>query len=270
MYVLSVLFLSLCLSQQTSEPSITKGNETNPQTETQAQKPNSDNDRLCTNCEINQEPQKTQQEKYDEASEKRLYRWYLWACIVGAFGSVVIVGILVWQNVLTRIAANAAKTSADSLKNIERPWLLITTLQHSSFPFGKERKNTSIATWFFKNHGRTPAYICEVAGQFTMVEKIADLPAEPIYRRAPTYSDYGVIAPQEESTAVHIPYDLILVAPDIWSKLKSDEARLITSGLIRYKDAFGYEHETRFCYLYDWASGQFNDMVGPESYNRHT
>jgi hypothetical protein len=68
-----------------------------------------------------------------DPTQDRAYRAYLWATILGVVGGFLGVGVLIWQTVLTRRSANAArdaasaaKISAEAVINSERPWLFIS------------------------------------------------------------------------------------------------------------------------------------------------
>ena len=82
----------------------------------------------CFTCPpVEQVKSKSKEEQAKADSLDLLYRRYMWATIIGVVGGLIGVGILIWQAILTRAAANAAKASADALINSERAWILVET-----------------------------------------------------------------------------------------------------------------------------------------------
>jgi hypothetical protein len=166
---------------------------------------------------------------------------------------------------ISRQSAIAAKASADSLKSIERPWLLIESFDYTFGPFQQEdgeRRNAYYSVWRFRNYGKTPARILDVGGDLIDIRHIGELPPTPAYRKAPHYTDYGILAPDAKSDLVEVPAHGSITEQQ--SRLK-----LVVMGFVRYADPWDEEHETRFCYVRDQFTGN-NDMIGPPSYNQHT
>lgn len=78
--------------------------------------------------------QKEQTDQYDPYHDT-LYRWYLRMTIFGVIGGTVGILVLIWQAILTKRSANAAKEAADSAKlnaqavlNTEPPFIVVRIL----------------------------------------------------------------------------------------------------------------------------------------------
>src|SRR5208337_992614 len=84
----------------------------------------------CPNCcPIEQPHTPSEEEKAQAASLDRLYRHYMWATIIGVGGGFIGLGLIFWQNVLTRRAVNAASKSADAFIRSERAWVVADLVQ---------------------------------------------------------------------------------------------------------------------------------------------
>jgi hypothetical protein len=117
-----VLMLVLCVAVSIPQ----RPNEGNgiPRSDSTQKKPVASEQSLGTSNFVYQPTVERAEQKYDPYADQ-LYRAYLRATIIAAVFSLIVIGMLVWQNFLTRKVANAAKASADALKTIERAWLII-------------------------------------------------------------------------------------------------------------------------------------------------
>lgn len=201
-------------------------------------------------------------------STESLYRACMWATIVGV--AVALGGL-----VALFIQTGAAKASADSLKNIERPWLLLSTIERWSVKGGDNSGHIGIR-WTLKNFGKTPALVQKIEGNVDIVSPDYKFPKEPIYKKPySTIYEQPIIPPGESS------FPIVHALDRCWGKTElSDVAHgkvwLIASGHVAYKDPFGASHETRFCLRSGYEEFNIADStapstpVGPEEYNKCT
>jgi hypothetical protein len=232
----------------------------------------------CDGCfnsySVEQPHAKTKEQESKEASLDRLYRRYLWATIIGVFGGFIGIGILIWQAIITRTAANAAKASADALVNSERAWLVVIDV---GIPHGLQKNKRGWITmgfgfdWTVKNCGNTPAFITKIGARFHCVQDLAELPEEPnidvdgLVQPTDYYSEGLSVGPGETiERFTLIPRERRYAVPnDI----------CIAYGVVEYKLTFPNfgTRETRFCYI--WTPGAQESMLRspkPPKYTKQT
>jgi hypothetical protein len=171
-------------------------------------------------------------------------------------------------------AAAAAKESADAttknvemIANIERPWVLASMEQEMRGEVIASR-TIYLARCIIKNFGKTPAWITRW-GVITKDIKIEEpLPLEPNYSAAPNDSIPEVLPPGESRSS------LCAWLPERLSQAHEDKILLFVFGFVLYKDGFGRDHETRFCFRYyppfrDNKAQGFH-VGGPPAYNCQT
>jgi hypothetical protein len=192
-----------------------------------------------------------------------------------AIGTAVLAGIgglqlLVfgYQAVQLQRTVKAAKESADALINIERPWLLVTSIGTKS-DFMDDGRHVTFAYFVIKNYGNSPAWIMEMGGTFDTIPSLSALPTNPIYKHTENEANRGIVLgkpkTEDDQQSFRFPHNrlslqvLPRVKEEIWC----------VYGFVTYKDIFGKTHETRFCSVLDqWPHFKFVD-VGPK-YNLHT
>jgi len=177
------------------------------------------------------------------------------------------------QTEANAVSAKAAKVSADSLINIERPWLLVTEVEYSEM---RGDGTESAAYVVLKNYGKSPAWILEMGGDFRTIKRLSELPAAPVYKTIKNEAQRGLVVvpltvenkdrhyffiPHESNTDVnHAEFDKAITQELLW----------VVFGYARYRDVFNAVRETRFCYVLGDSMPRFLPVdVGPE-YNRHT
>jgi hypothetical protein len=169
-------------------------------------------------------------------------------------------------------SATAAKKSADALSNAERAWLFLEP--SPTFSLGIKRLD-----WRITNRGKTTATISEASlrcQKRTGLENV--LPSPPVYKGV-TIDLYNVpISPNGQI--------------DVWSSIEGTEGEdgivsgltdkdvidirdkgsdLVAYGFVRYTDALGDLHESRFCYYYALPWSQFRiNLRAPAEYHRCT
>jgi hypothetical protein len=213
------------------------------------------------------EVETAQQQPYDAKSDS-LYRAYLRATIIGVAGGLIGIGILVWQVIITRTAANAAKSSADALVASERAWIHAELVwsETESRHEPDESEDFLFCSLLYSNRGKTLCWIFEKSIHVVVAANIDRLPKEPrfendiytqrVYETEPIYPD----TPQRESRFKP-------KRPN-----KGREEMLFIYGVIKYRDVFmsgsGYK-ETRFGYMTKDLF-KLERMIGHYEYNKNT
>lgn len=209
------------------------------------------------------------------------------------FAGVVInavVAILIWrQGTANRIAADAAKASAEALMAAERALLVIFYDNYLHVDnAGKapderalldSKDSDHIFNWHVFNTGKTPAFLTRVSSRLIEIKNLDELSNDPDYSRGTEKSNmpeplaFGDksfwFSTRLESNgkfggAAHI---------DVENRFRSQKTCLYAYGYAQYMDAFGSYRETRFGYVYE-AQAQFSrqdgwKIAGPEAYNAH-
>jgi hypothetical protein len=218
-----------------------------------------------------------------------LYRAYLWATIIGVVGGFLGVGILIWQTILTRRsanaardAANAARSSAEATVNSERAWIIAmpTVLNpdlHTLVMGDVQQRNVFVVS--FVNVGKTPARLVETSMSYVTVNgPIENLPKEPEYATRSSHeglilapnatkeNSFGAVAPLQPNS---------ILTPQDHEALMEHRSFLFASGFVNYRDVHGELRETRFAYVYWIPRG--GDILprgfrhaGHPAYNRAT
>lgn len=167
-----------------------------------------------------------------------------------------------------KASADATLLNAQAFINAERPWLFMAPVG-----FRLDVSPLNRLDWRITNQGRTVANVVEVklrCRKCTGMEKILTLPPE-----------YGTIINFYDTP---IPPSGSLEA---WSYVETEESK--SNGLtardaediqargddlaaycsITYRDQFGRPHESRFCYYYAVAFGEFRiNLRAPAEYHR--
>jgi hypothetical protein len=205
-----------------------------------------------------------------------LYRRYLAATIVGVIGGCVGIGVLIYQAVLTRRSADAAKQSADALMNAERPWILVSSssltsesITHSDDEPEVGPRRHFVVTFTIINVGRTPAMIQGVGGGVDVVEDLRH-PS-----RSPEYSYKGqlrrVLGAGQEDTVQFLSQESFADDETITIyQGQSVKRRLLAYGVIEYTDSFGAKHGSNFCFLYKDMMYGFRYFCHDPAHNNYT
>ena len=194
------------------------------------------------------------------------------------------------------VAAKAAKQSADTLINVERPWILVRMEPTGPHRVGKvwwtgtigqpdSRELTSIEAMTgvhrkperveltIKNYGRSPGWVTYSWADAKIVDSVKEFPVTPDYfaRRGSihinTCNDFLEPRRSRKSSIFSTPDDLKPVA---------DGTRfLYVYGIVNYRDVWKGEHYTRFCFF--WFIPDDGDITpqgfyaeGPDGYNEET
>jgi hypothetical protein len=218
-----------------------------------------------------------------------LFPVYVWLTFAGVVVNAV-VAILIWrQGTANRIAADAAKASAEALMAAERALLVIFYDNYLHVDnAGKapderalldSKDSDHIFNWRVVNTGKTPAFLTRVVSCLIEIKDLDELPDDPDYSRGTEKSN--------------IPEPLAFGDKSLWfstklesnpkyggashieieDRFRSQKTCLYAYGNAQYMDVFGSYRETRFGYVYE-AQTQFSrqdgwKIAGPEAYNAH-
>jgi hypothetical protein len=221
-------------------------------------------------------------DSYD-AGHDLLYRLYLVATIVGVVGGFLGIIVLIRQGSLLRKstkaaenAANAATDSANALKNAERPWILVAEADRSaenlkSPEIPKDHPQTHLAAYVtFKNYGNTPAFITKLIGGIDIVSADATRSFLPIGDAPYTGSIEPVLPPQDNSG--RIVFIVNHPSTDVeWRQLIRSNKLMVIHGTVEYRDPFGGNHTSKFCYVYSFGTQVgFHSTFGRPEFNYYT
>lgn len=212
------------------------------------------------------------QEKND--AKRDSHDWVDW---VNAFSTAVIA-------LFTVIMAATVFFQLRATHRQERAWIAIESIEASTelshytlmYPANIEME------YVFRNFGNTPGKLMDSRLIFRLVVQIDDLPSHPDYGEKQEFPNFpldGVLMVPKVTFQLRQPFQ----GPDGTSALSNDDLvairdgskQLVSYGFIRYRDAFGKLHETRFCHVYrvvkgtNYFDGDFG-MAGPSEYNKHT
>lgn len=194
----------------------------------------------------------------------------------------------------TAIAATAAQASVNLARAGERAYLFVESVSHNAREW---REGTAPFEWAFRitNHGRTPAIISEISAYATISDGIptekgwdqasARYPGlngrhpelerlPPSYVLAPSASSEPFIRHGDQAQLSTATHD----APD-YIKQKREHLRLMTVGPdtyfwlvghVTYRDTYGVECISRFCFGIDQPILDTVSERGGERWNRRT
>ncbi len=213
--------------------------------------------------------------------------WPTWALVFVGVGAIYAAlrtlgaikrqaDILERQTKATEIASEAAKASADAVKSAERPWVLATL---DGRAFRPDTMNDAVirVVCNCENYGRTPPTINALVAKMIQLDRTQTLAPEPNYSATDVQAQTSelLLAP------VVLPPGGRIQRPFYLPRLgrlavERGDAILYIYGQVLYRDAFGDEHETRFCYEFKPALGGADPAIagfyisGPAPYNKAT
>lgn len=177
-----------------------------------------------------------------------------------------LVGVAVWgiivairtlrvlreQTEATRIAAEAAKASADALINSERAWVLVDIGRVPPF---KPDPNQLQILWIFptiKNYGKAVARIKRVAGIVKLIPEGQSLPVVPEYSPGQGFDDQiDIVLPPEVPMRPRLS-----VSGDEFIKVQNGKVSLFVHGFIEYFDGVsGQMRRSAYCFGYVIQAG---------------
>ncbi len=144
---------------------------------------------------------------------------------------------------------------------IERAWVAIH-IEHG-------RNSFEEATFWFKNYGRTPAWVIGIEYDYRKFKTRLTGPLDTIVPRVIKNENGWILPPGIDSN----PISKVIesdgkMSRDEYVAASNNTLFLVLFGTIRYRDIFGTDRKTLFCQNYmpnvGWA------LHGPEEFNRHT
>lgn len=202
-------------------------------------------------------------------SSPNLSNWVLAG--VGILGVLVAVWTLLVirrQTIATRIAAMAAKESAESLQNIERAWILLGEFNEERHNYRRDGIDILLN---FHNYGKTPAWVLETSFRFANISD-SEYRAALNYEPAFLSKHADPVPPGKPLPTIRRPLELseYLVG-------RPNQGNLLFFGFIRYRDVFGKVRETRVRMKFqrnqeDLIQDRPGQWIydGPPDANRHT
>jgi hypothetical protein len=149
----------------------------------------------------------------------------------------------------------------------ERAWLV----PEIQFPPQQSEDGQIELLNHFLNKGRTPAWVTGMGSRGQILRPEDELPPEPTYTLAGPFPPEGNVLPPKAFTRQGLP-----LSPQQWASIERGEAVFYFFGFVTYRDIFGADHETRYCFRFkpgptptDPAPRDFY-VAGPRAYNRAT
>ena len=192
----------------------------------------------------------------DDPARTNYEKWIAIGTIALAF---VTGGLWVATYQLGREAKKSGERQDEALRAIERAYLFVEVSLESNFipgPLGHS-SNLQVTIW---NHGKTPAEIIQIRAYAQVLETT---PAELI-----DSPQSEVTLPPGLAVAQNSSYRL-----GVWANILNEEfsdirqmyTTLYCLGQVRYRDIFGTERETGFCWFYRDHPGLVPFVIAPNS-----
>jgi hypothetical protein len=177
-------------------------------------------------------------------------------------------GVICWQSIQTKRAAQAALLNAQVVINAERPWLLMRVEPHKSGGF-------SVRT---QNKGRTPAMITDARMGCIAVNSIFDLPKDPPYGPGKLVQNRIVVADDTAWLTWFERSHLRKILGNDFDKALAHDRQIFVFGNVIYRDILKPRsplHESRWVCVFDLTEDgdSINSIEGMgvcEGYDRYT
>jgi hypothetical protein len=168
--------------------------------------------------------------------------------------------------------AKAAKLSAQSVIDAERPWLVVQFVQTNNLETGA----LPIFDITCINQGKTPALIQRMDATFKVVTNPLALPV-PMKDLGPmVLPDLRFIVNRDSCKVWEgLRLDTILVSATDWAEVYIEGKFLVFFGRVEYDDVFDSGeskkcHITSWCYVYNPGDVEKLKSTGPKGYNEYT
>lgn len=166
-----------------------------------------------------------------------------------------------WQATvkLGRDAVRGVEQQDTALKNVERAYLFIEVVLDGPLAHSPSGLPNSVRVKIW-NHGKTPAEVLQIR---FYVDIKPEVPNELL-----SFPGSDVTLPPGLGIAQNFSYDVttsVNISDKDFGEIEHGYKTPYAVGLVRYKDIFGYEHRTGFCWFYShhMIHGQF--IIAPES-----
>lgn len=220
-------------------------------------------------CYVIEQPQaKSEEQKAKDNSLDVLNRRYMQATIWGVIGAFIGLGILIWQTVISRTAANAAKASADAMIIGERAWV-VAELIPVCRQFGNWWHRPAGDGWAimneeevlngdhlrhklkFTNMGRTPAHILRYQIGYSNKVNETDTGLHMVETVNRPEIEFDRLLAGNDSIEVR-EIDVSQYIRDSIKEIGDSNATGIVSGQVKYQHVFSETDvvELPFIYLY--------------------
>lgn len=195
--------------------------------------------------------------------------WATWALVViggaGVIAALATLGIL-WM-----------QTTA--IMNAERAWILVDW--ENFIHINPESPNGVLShcfTCYFRNVGKSPAFVKKIYVRFIKIKSLNELPEKPDYRTGKPRdisAETEPVLPDKKLGGIYAPLESTLSFEEIDEEHRSKKCVLFAYGFIQYEDIHGRKCETRFGLAYEAAPRPTRAIdgfrfSGPKSYHRYT
>jgi hypothetical protein len=179
--------------------------------------------------------------------------WPTWALVVVGIGGIIYaartLGAIRHEAQIAKEIAAAANLNAKAVIDSERAWIVADENPRIA-DIASGQPITII--WTIRNGGKTTARVTEKAEAYSVQFSLNGLPEQPNYSLPTLWPDGIVLAPNSTlNCAVRV------LNPDPWHQIENGSMILFVYGLVKYRDVFEREHETRYIFRYD-ASKAFS------------
>jgi hypothetical protein len=207
-----------------------------------------------------------QQEPKRERPLPSLTDWII-ACVTSLYAVIAFYTL--------RTIKRQADLSERAMTSLERPWIDVKLISLNGGPTGNEPTITVVRLKLI-NYGRSPALITRSWLDFTRVI-VSSLSEEPDYP-ATEGGPFVNVAPNRATPTIQVGIQLT-GEEALAIAAQPRERTLMLYGYVDYRDVFGKEHQTRYCYFYfPPATARIPAfpipgslvMGGPPNYNRQT
>lgn len=162
----------------------------------------------------------------------------------GEFITAMATVALVFSTILLWAATrDAAKIAERSLRDLERPWLLVTAVAHAA-PFDDANQRVEFQV---TNCGKQAGIIEGIRGG-SKADRAVDIESIPM--KEASNKEVGDTVRPDEPATLTIPFKIGFTPEDI-EHLKKGEAEFIIRGAVLYRGLTNQKCETGFCWRYD-------------------
>ena len=188
---------------------------------------------------------------------------------INVISTAVIAAFTVALWAATKNLALLADRQEKATKDIQRGWLLVREWEMTGWPNTPIPSSTRaypLLSYRFTNGGLSPIFVTETSVTF----RYMDVPLP----KAPVYADFTELANTPISGEKDfIPRTVVVNSLEESDRKKAEDNGFVLYGIVKYKDIFDREHETRFCVLWHMPP-MMNEAAffrhGGLEYNKHT
>lgn len=193
------------------------------------------------------EPEETARDRRAREIQEEVSKWTRWVGIfTGALvvATILLAGPAIWQAIIARQTMRRQLRAYVGYHNATIGWL--RDGDRDSYGYRPERPGHAIAGIVIKNYGQTPAHdVMHIGG--VVISEYPD-PSNPMRISVESFQGAArsVMFPNDEAGTTVNHHQLTDAQ---WTALH-EHHRFYVHGVIRYRDVFGMEHETRYRVVY--------------------